>query len=83
VTSHLTKRWPEPQTAAAGDPFDLTRLTTAFADAEFRLIAAVPQLVTTDDEQARAFVRGWRALFETTNSDESSKRAYFSRRNGE
>jgi hypothetical protein len=50
----------------AGDPFNRTPLTTAFADAEVDVIARLAELVTTD-EQARAFVRRWRELVENTD----------------
>jgi hypothetical protein len=50
----------------AGDPFARTLLTAAFADAEINLIARLRDLVSKD-EQARAFVRRWRTLVETTD----------------
>jgi hypothetical protein len=53
----------------AGDPYERTPLLNMFADAEWALIKQLRELVTTD-EQARAFVRRWRELVETTNSDE-------------
>jgi hypothetical protein len=51
----------------AGDPFDRTPLTTAFADAELSVIARLRELVP-DDKQSRQFVRRWRTLVETTTS---------------
>ena len=53
--------------ARAGDPFgDRTPLATAFADAEIDLIARLRDLIN-EDEHARAFVRRWRTLVETTD----------------
>jgi hypothetical protein len=49
-----------------GDPWAGTPLRKAFADAEVNLLAVLRDLVTTD-EQARAFVRRWRTLVETTD----------------
>ena len=50
----------------AGDPFNRTPLTTAFAVAELDLIAKLRDLVA-EDEDARAFVRRWQTLVETTD----------------
>ena len=52
--------------ARAGDLFDRTPFTTAFAEAEIDLIARLRALIT-DDEHARAFVRRWRTLVQTTD----------------
>jgi hypothetical protein len=52
----------------AGDPYNRTPLTTAFAEAEWSLVKQLRELVTTD-EQARAFVRRWRELVETASPD--------------
>lgn len=53
--------------ARAGDPFgDRTPLTTAFAAAELDLLARLRTLLN-DDEYARAFVRRWRTLVQTTD----------------
>jgi hypothetical protein len=57
----------------AGDSFDATPLMKAFADSETNLIARLRELVTTDDD-ARAFVRRWRTLVETTDSGEFPQR---------
>jgi hypothetical protein len=59
--------------ARAGDPFDGTPLTGAFADSEWQLISKLRELITTD-EQARAFVRRWRVLVENTAPDEYPQR---------
>ena len=52
--------------ARAGDLFDRTPLTTAFAEAEIALIQQLRDLMA-EDESARAFVRRWRSLVETTD----------------
>src|ERR1035437_8295781 len=53
--------------AQAGDPVgDRTPLDTAFADAEIYLIARLRDLIN-EDEHARAFVRRWPTLVETTD----------------
>jgi hypothetical protein len=62
----------------AGTAFDRTPLTTAFADAEIRLIATLRDLVATD-EQTRAFVTRWRTLVETTDEYPQRRGAVFAR----
>lgn len=63
--------------ARAGDPFgDRTPLTTAFAGAELDLITRLRALIT-DDEQARAFVRLWRTLVQTTDDYPQRRGAMF------
>jgi hypothetical protein len=57
----------------AGDPYERTPLLNVFADAEWALIKELRELVTTD-EDARQFVRRWRELVETTESDDYPQR---------
>jgi hypothetical protein len=66
-------RAEEDAAARAGDLFDGTPLTTAFADAEWNLIAVLRRLIAEDD-QARAFVRRWYTIVETTNADDYPQR---------
>jgi hypothetical protein len=61
-----------------GDPWAGTPLQKAFADAEVNLLAILRDLVTTD-EQARAFVRRWRTLVETTDEYPQRRGAVFAR----